>query len=100
MRASNPTEPMILVTQRKTFLQRIIQTNGVFTGQIMTKRSGIILKNVTVTVTNTVVSRPLNSQWRQKEYPSTFMPFYLYGSGMCALLTALPHTHILLSSPT
>ncbi|VUC26346.1 unnamed protein product [Clonostachys rosea] len=54
MRNSNLTEPMILVTQRKTFLQDIIRDNGTFTGQIKTKDSGIILKNIAVTVTNTV----------------------------------------------
>ncbi|CAH0051282.1 unnamed protein product [Clonostachys solani] len=55
MRSSNLTEPMILVTQRKTFLQDIIRDNGTFTGQIKTKESsGIILKNIAVTVTSTV----------------------------------------------
>jgi hypothetical protein len=39
MRRTNPTEPMILVTQCKTWLQQIIAKNGTFTGQIMTKDS-------------------------------------------------------------
>lgn len=107
MKSSSPTEPMILVTQNKTYLQEIIRTNGTFTGQIMTKQSyvttppssssfsimmltknsGIILKNVTVTVNRTIVSRPLNSQWRLKDYPKQFMPFYLYGNGKSWLLS-------------
>ncbi|KAI9155623.1 L-tyrosine decarboxylase [Paramyrothecium foliicola] len=80
MRRTNPTEPMILVTQRKTWLQKIVEKNGTFLGQIMTRESGIILKNIKVTVTGTVVSRPLNSKWRLKDYPADFMPFYLYGN--------------------
>jgi glutamate/tyrosine decarboxylase-like PLP-dependent enzyme len=80
MRRTNPSEPMILVTQRKTWLKKIVANGGSFTGQIMTKESGIILKDITVTVKNTVVSRPLNSKWRLKDYPSDFMPFYLYGN--------------------
>jgi hypothetical protein len=39
MKKASPTEPMLLVTQRKTFLQEIVQTNGTFLGQIMTKES-------------------------------------------------------------
>lgn len=38
------------------------------------------MKNITVTVQDTVVSRPLNSQWRLKSYPNGYMPFYLYGN--------------------
>lgn len=39
MKKSSPNEPMLLVTQRKTFLQDVVQTNGTFLGQIMTKES-------------------------------------------------------------
>lgn len=39
MRWSSPGEPMILVTQRKTDLRDIVQRNGTFVGQIMTKES-------------------------------------------------------------
>ncbi|KAH8880843.1 PLP-dependent transferase, partial [Thozetella sp. PMI_491] len=80
MRNSNPSEPMILVTQHKCLLPDVAQKHVSFTGQIMTKESGIILKNIKVTVTDTVVSRPLNSRWRLKDYPTRFMPFYLYGN--------------------
>lgn len=94
MRNSNPTEPMILVTQGKTFLQQIVDRLGTFTAQIMTKESGIILKNMTVIVTNTVVSRPLNSQWRLKDYPQKHMPFYLYGDSKEANID-----HVIVKAP-
>jgi hypothetical protein len=103
MKKSSPTEPMILVTQRKTFFQEIVNNNGTFTGQMMTKEShvnphllpltddteltrdhhhsGIILKNIEVKITSTVVSRPLNSQYRLDAYLAKSMPFYLYGNG-------------------
>lgn len=34
----------------------------------------------TVSVTRIVKSRPLNSEYREKEYPENSMPFYLYGT--------------------
>ncbi|KAK9779600.1 hypothetical protein SCAR479_03666 [Seiridium cardinale] len=80
MKAANPTEPMLLVTQYKTMLRDILKDNGTFTAQITTKLSGVILKNIKVTVTSTVISRPLNSRWRLPSYPKKFMPFYLYGN--------------------
>ena len=52
-----------------------------FRGHWLTNCSGIILKDIHVTVKMIVVSRPLNSKWRLKDYPANFMPFYLYGSG-------------------
>ncbi|KAH8205832.1 hypothetical protein TruAng_000108 [Truncatella angustata] len=80
MKNANPTEPMILFTQRSTYLPDIVSNNGTFTAKITTKVSGTILKNISVTVTSTVVSRPLNSKWRLPSYPQSFMPFYLYGT--------------------
>lgn len=49
-------------------------------GGVLTDDSGIILKHVNVRIKSTVVSRPLNSYWRLRNYPSSFMPFYLYGN--------------------
>ncbi|KAF5492470.1 putative L-tyrosine/L-aspartate decarboxylase [Colletotrichum siamense] len=80
MKHSNPSEPLILVTKRKVMLKDIAERGGKFEGQIMTADSGIVIQDVTVTLGKTVVSRPLNSKWRLEEYPSTFMPFYLYGT--------------------
>ncbi|KAI0970816.1 pyridoxal-dependent decarboxylase domain-containing protein [Xylaria arbuscula] len=80
MKRSYPSEPMILVTQNKTMLKDVVDKHGRFKAQIMTKESGIILRNIDVVFRKTIVSRPLNSKYRLKEYPSTFMPFYLYGS--------------------
>ncbi|KAI8292985.1 hypothetical protein K4K56_005548 [Colletotrichum sp. SAR 10_98] len=80
MRNSNPSEPLVLVTKRKVMLKDIAERGGKFEGQIMTEDSGIVIQDVTVTLGKTVVSRPLNSKWRLEEYPSTFMPFYLYGT--------------------
>ncbi|KAF4919982.1 putative L-tyrosine/L-aspartate decarboxylase [Colletotrichum viniferum] len=80
MKNSNPSEPLILVTKRKVMLKDIAERGGKFEGQIMTEDSGIVIQDVTVTLGKTVVSRPLNSKWRLEEYPSTFMPFYLYGT--------------------
>ncbi|TGJ78751.1 hypothetical protein E0Z10_g10012 [Xylaria hypoxylon] len=80
MKTSNSSEPMILVTQNKTMLQDVVDNYGRFKGQIMTKESGIILRNIDVVFRQTIVSRPLNSKYRLREYPSTFMPFYLYGN--------------------
>lgn len=39
MKKSNPSEPMILVTQNKTMLQDVVETNGKFKAYIMTKKS-------------------------------------------------------------
>lgn len=41
LKQCNPTEPMILVTQHKTFLREIVESGqgGEFIGQIMTKES-------------------------------------------------------------
>ncbi|KAJ3580316.1 hypothetical protein NPX13_g248 [Xylaria arbuscula] len=80
MKRSYPAEPMILVTQNKTLLKDAVEHCGRFKAQIMTKESGIILRNIDVVLRKTIVSRPLNSKYRLKEYPSTFMPFYLYGN--------------------
>ncbi|KAH0435451.1 pyridoxal-dependent decarboxylase domain protein [Colletotrichum camelliae] len=80
MKHSNPSEPLILVTKRKVMLKDIAERGGKFEAQIMTEDSGIVIQDVTVTLGKTVVSRPLNSKWRLEEYPSTFMPFYLYGT--------------------
>ncbi|KAI3338448.1 pyridoxal-dependent decarboxylase domain-containing protein [Ustulina deusta] len=80
MRRSYPSEPMILVTQNKTMLKDVVENNGRFKAQIMTKESGIILRDIDVVLRQTIVSRPLNSKYRLKDYPPTFMPFYLYGS--------------------
>ncbi|KAI1311839.1 pyridoxal-dependent decarboxylase domain-containing protein [Xylaria venustula] len=80
MKRSYPSEPMILVTQNKTMLKDVVDKHGRFKAQIMTKESGIILRNIDVVFRKTIVSRPLNSKYRLKNYPSTSMPFYLYGS--------------------
>ncbi|KAI0407849.1 pyridoxal-dependent decarboxylase domain-containing protein [Xylaria palmicola] len=80
MKRSYPSEPMILVTQNKTMLRDVAENRGRFKAQIMTKESGIILRDIDVVLRQTIVSRPLNSKHRLNEYPSTFMPFYLYGS--------------------
>ncbi|KAK7754117.1 hypothetical protein SLS62_003963 [Diatrype stigma] len=82
LKQCNPNEPMILVTQEKTFLREIVECGqgGEFIGQIMTKESGIILTKINVSVKELVVSRPLNSKWRLKDYPEKCMPFYLYGT--------------------
>ncbi|KAJ8112448.1 hypothetical protein ONZ43_g5395 [Nemania bipapillata] len=80
MKMSYPSEPMILVTQNKTMLPDVVENNGKFMAQIMTKESGIILRDIEVTILQKVVSRPLNSKYRLKDYPSNFMPFYLYGN--------------------
>ncbi|KAJ0341914.1 hypothetical protein KNSL1_010912 [Colletotrichum chrysophilum] len=80
MKNSNPSEPLVLVTKRKVMFKDIAERGGKFEGQIMTEDSGIVIQDVTVTLGKTVVSRPLNSKWRLEEYPSTFMPFYLYGT--------------------
>jgi hypothetical protein len=39
MKRSYPSEPMILVTQNKTMLPDVVDNNGRFTAQIMTKES-------------------------------------------------------------
>lgn len=39
LKRSNPTEPLLLVTQNKTFMQEVVANNGAFAGQIMTKES-------------------------------------------------------------
>ncbi|KAI1110545.1 pyridoxal-dependent decarboxylase domain-containing protein [Nemania sp. NC0429] len=80
MKSSYPSEPMILVTQNKTMLKDVVESNGTFKGQIMTKESGIILRDIDVTIQQTVVSRPLNSKYRLDSYPSDFVPFYVYGN--------------------
>ncbi|KAJ2990730.1 hypothetical protein NUW58_g2807 [Xylaria curta] len=80
MKKSYPSEPMLLVTQNKTMLKEVAENHGRFKAQIMTKESGIILRDIDVVSCHTVVSRPLNSKYRLNDYPSTFMPFYLYGN--------------------
>lgn len=39
MKNSNPSEPMILVTQYKTMLKDVVENQGSFKAQIMTKES-------------------------------------------------------------
>ncbi|KAF2971517.1 hypothetical protein GQX73_g2076 [Xylaria multiplex] len=80
MKNSYPSKPMILVTQNKIMLKDVVQNCGKFKGQIMTKESGIILRNIDVVLYQTIVSRPLNSKHRLKDYPRECMPFYLYGN--------------------
>ncbi|KAI0436642.1 pyridoxal-dependent decarboxylase domain-containing protein [Xylaria telfairii] len=80
MKKAYPSEPMILVTQDKIMLKEVVENDGRFKANIMTKESGIILLDIAVTFRQTVVSRPLNSKYRAHDYPSTYMPFYLYGN--------------------
>jgi glutamate/tyrosine decarboxylase-like PLP-dependent enzyme len=96
LKKANPSEPMILVTQHKTYLREIVETEGQFTARIMTKASGMILSNATVSVDvrSVVVSRPLNSQWRVKDYPTTYIPFYLYGTSTDANID-----HVIVRAP-
>ncbi|KAI8630680.1 pyridoxal-dependent decarboxylase domain-containing protein [Xylariaceae sp. FL1651] len=98
MKTSRPSEPMILVTQNKTMLKDVVENNGSFKAQIMTKESGIILRDINVMFRKTNVSRPLNSKWRLKVYPPTFMPFYLYGTPNEAnidhVITRAPNTQL------
>ncbi|KAK1715386.1 hypothetical protein BDP67DRAFT_617791 [Colletotrichum lupini] len=98
LKKSNPTEPMLLVTQRKVMAKDVIEQKGHFDGQIMTKESGIILQDVCVQLGKTVVSRPLNSKYRLDKYPDTFMPFYLYGTPNEAnidhVITRAPNTQL------
>ncbi|KAI1821208.1 pyridoxal-dependent decarboxylase domain-containing protein [Xylaria intraflava] len=98
MKKSNPTEPMLLVTQNKTMLKDVAEKQGKLKAQIMTKHSGIILRDIDVTFRKTIVSRPLNSKWRLKDYPQTFMPFYLYGNENDAsidhVITRAPNTQL------
>ncbi|KAI0161298.1 pyridoxal-dependent decarboxylase domain-containing protein [Xylariaceae sp. FL1272] len=98
MKRSYPTEPMILVTAQKTMLKDVVERNGRFKAQIMTKESGIVLHNIEVTLKKTIVSRALNSKFRLDEFPSTFMPFYLYGTPNEAnidhVITKAPNTQL------
>ncbi|KAJ0306665.1 hypothetical protein COL516b_004458 [Colletotrichum fioriniae] len=98
LKKSNPTEPMLLVTQRKVMAKDVIEQKGHFDGQIMTKESGIILQDVCVQLGKTIVSRPLNSKYRLDKYPDTFMPFYLYGTPNEAnidhVITRAPNTQL------
>ncbi|KXH29421.1 hypothetical protein CSAL01_12654 [Colletotrichum salicis] len=98
LKKSNPTEPMLLVTQRKVMAKDVIEAKGHFDGQIMTKESGIILQDVCVQLGKTVVSRPLNSKYRLEKYPDTFLPFYLYGTPNEAnidhVITRAPNTQL------
>ncbi|KAI1269383.1 pyridoxal-dependent decarboxylase domain-containing protein [Xylariaceae sp. FL1019] len=98
MKKSHPTEPMILVTAQKTMLKDVVERNGRFKAQIMTKESGIVLHNIEVTLKKTIVSRALNSKFRLDEFPSTHMPFYLYGTPNEAnidhIITRAPNTQL------
>ncbi|KAK1640741.1 pyridoxal-dependent decarboxylase domain protein [Colletotrichum phormii] len=98
LKKSNPTEPMLLVTQRKVMAKDVIEAKGHFDGQIMTKESGIILQDVCVQLGKTVVSRPLNSKYRLDKYPDTFLPFYLYGTrkytNIDHVITRAPNTQL------
>ncbi|KAI1330742.1 pyridoxal-dependent decarboxylase domain-containing protein [Xylariaceae sp. FL0255] len=98
MKKSFSSEPMILTTQNKTMIQDVVKNNGKFKAQISTKESGIILQNVEVMFKKTIVSRPLNSKWRLPDYPTTFMPFYLYGTlneaNIDHVITKAPNTQL------
>ncbi|GAW25934.1 putative pyridoxal-dependent decarboxylase domain protein [Rosellinia necatrix] len=98
MKKSYPSDPMILVTQHKTMLKDVVENNSGFKAQIMTKEAGIILYDVNVVIRKTVVSRPLNSKYRLRDYPTDSMPFYLYGSGSEAnidhVITRAPNTQL------
>lgn len=48
----------------------------------------------TVNLKSVVKSRPLNSPYRDSDYPSKFMPFYLYGTDR-----EMHITHVLVKSP-
>lgn len=46
MKKSNPTEPMILVTQRKVMLKDAVEEHGMFEAQIMTNESYVLLSGL------------------------------------------------------
>ncbi|GBE87629.1 PLP-dependent transferase [Sparassis crispa] len=90
-RKANPTENYWLQTQREVPLSDILK-NGTFTGTIRGK--GLDLSEVVVSSIYVVKERPLDSMWRDQNYPADSIPFYLYGS-----LQEQHVDHMLLQAP-
>lgn len=94
LKSASTGDQLILVTQVPIQLSKLLKTNSQLKASICSKDTGLVLKNLTVTVKRVVKSRPLNSVYLDPSYPAGFMPFYLYGTS-----TEQHIDHMLLRAP-
>ncbi|KAL8934252.1 MAG: hypothetical protein Q9216_005994, partial [Gyalolechia sp. 2 TL-2023] len=91
---ANPDETYFLSTQHKEDITATMLSDGSFQAVITTKSGKTITTGVTGTSFTAIKDRPLNSKYRDHGYPTTHMPFYLYGD------PSAPHIdHMLLLAP-
>ncbi|KAJ4197010.1 hypothetical protein NW767_009253 [Fusarium falciforme] len=92
--------PVMLETDDKFFIEDVVQKIGTSDVEGVSVRmfeKGTRKYNPmqgTVSFKSVVKSRPLNSPYRDPDYPSEFMPFYLYGTEK-----EMHITHVLVKSP-
>ncbi|KAJ7784620.1 PLP-dependent transferase [Mycena metata] len=75
---------ILVLTTDKTNMRDICQQGASFNASVnMRDASGneTLIKRVRVSVTQVIKNSPLDSRWRDNDYPSSFVPFYLYASG-------------------
>lgn len=81
-RRSNTSDILILRTTFKALLGDVLQPTPSLDFEICSTNKGSRFRLAGVRLSNVKVvkSRSLLSRWRDREYPSTYTPFYLYGS--------------------
>lgn len=78
------------------YMTRKFPSNHIRTSltRLSTRSHKIVSESIRVTNIRVIKFRPLDSQWRDTKYPTTFVPFYLYGKdGKCFI------DHMLLQAP-
>jgi hypothetical protein len=76
-RRASPSNSFILSTASETTIERILEDMS-FTADI--SGTGVTISSVSVSITEVVKNRPLNSRYRDLNYPASYTPFYLYGT--------------------
>ncbi|KAL5000011.1 pyridoxal-dependent decarboxylase conserved domain protein [Aspergillus recurvatus] len=87
-----------LNTSQETCLETLLNKvknhgEATFQGDLLDE-DGNILSSISASVTHIIKNRSLNSRNREPSYPSTYMPFYLYGSSSQSHIS-----HVLVKSP-
>ncbi|KAJ7201899.1 PLP-dependent transferase [Mycena pura] len=76
-RRASPGDSFILSTATETTIESILKDKS-FTANISS--TGVTIPSVSVSITEVVKNRPLNSRYRDLNYPASYTPFYLYGT--------------------
>ncbi|KAF4543741.1 Pyridoxal-dependent decarboxylase domain protein [Lasiodiplodia theobromae] len=104
LKSQYPDEIITFITNQAVDLTQVINESGELNGYLYSGRTGPILPATPAKITGKWLDRPLTGPSLATEYPSTRMPFYLYGdldgaSSGSSSSSKLHIDHALLRSP-